>query len=203
MTHHALRGQRVIVLGGDDLALDWAVRLTEQPTAHRPQSIDLLYRRDILTAEPALMNQFEALRHAKRITQHVGQPNRLVPGESGQMDSIEYTSPDGQLQTLAADTVLAATGLSPKLGPIATWGLDMDRKQLVVDPATCQTAQTALFAVGDINTYPGKKKLIACGFHECVMTAYAVAEIVIPGQTGPLQYTTSSALLQQRLKLGI
>jgi thioredoxin reductase (NADPH) len=196
-------GQRITVLGGDELALDWAVRLTEQPVGHQPQSVDLLYRRDVLSATPELLSRFENLRHKKRITQHVGQPTRLVSVESGQMGSIDYMTPDGHLQTLAADTVLAATGLSPKLGPIANWGLVLDHKQLVVNPATCETAHVGLFAVGDVITYPGKKKLIACGFHECVMTAYAVAEIVIPGQTGPLQYTTSSALLQQRLKLGI
>jgi thioredoxin reductase (NADPH) len=86
--------------------------------------------------------------------------------------------------------VLAATGLSPQLGPIAQWGLDMDRKQLVVNPATCQTARAGLFAVGDVNTYPGKLKLIVCGFHEATLMVQSAFKRIYPDKNNVLKYTT-------------
>ena len=200
-SNKSIQDKRIVVLGGDDLALDWVLRLAALDCGQQARSISLLYRRETLAASANAIARLDALRLAGRVSQHVGQPTHLLAGQSGQLAQLRYTAINGASQTLDADWVLAATGLSPKLGPLATWGLDMDRKQLVVNPATCQTAQTGLFAVGDINTYPGKKKLIACGFHECVMAAFAAAEVVMPGQTGPLQYTTSSALLQGRLGL--
>jgi thioredoxin reductase (NADPH) len=95
--------------------------------------------------------------------------------------------------------VLVALGLSPRLGPIADWGLAMDRKQLVVNPASSETSETGLFAVGDINTYSGKKKLILCGFHEATLAAFAAAALLRPDERVPLQYTTTSPRLHRLL----
>jgi thioredoxin reductase (NADPH) len=97
------------------------------------------------------------------------------------------------------DALLVCQGISPKLGPIANWSLAMERKQLSVDPATFATSEPGIYAVGDINTYPGKKKLIVCGFHEATLAAFAAASYINPQAPEVLQYTTSSALLQQRL----
>jgi thioredoxin reductase (NADPH) len=192
-------GQHVVVVGGDELALSWVMRLAGQPPEHRPRHISLLHRRAVLTAPADLLRQFDALCQAGRTSLVVGQPTRLTPATGTQAGSLEIAAPEGSPGALAADAVLAATGLSPQLGPLAGWGLALERKQLVVDPATCATDQPGVFAVGDINTYPGKKKLIVCGFHESVMAAYAAAAIVHPDVAQPLLYTTTSTLLHQRL----
>jgi len=106
---------------------------------------------------------------------------------------------DGKTAPLPVDTVLVLQGLSPKLGPVAEWGLDIERKQLKVDTEKFQTSESGIFAVGDINTYPGKKKLILCGFHEAALASFAAAAIVFPDTPTLLQYTTTSTLLHQRL----
>ena len=95
--------------------------------------------------------------------------------------------------------MLVRLGLAPKLGPIAAWGLALERKQLVVDTARFETGTPGIFAVGDVNTYPGKRKLIVSGFHEATLAAFAAAAIVFPDQPVQLQYTTTSPTLQRRL----
>ena len=100
---------------------------------------------------------------------------------------------------LPLDVLVVALGVSPRLGPIADWGLAMERKQLVVDTETFQTSAPGIFAVGDINTYPGKKKLILCGFHEATLAAYAAQPLIAPDQPLPFQYTTSSSRLHRVL----
>jgi thioredoxin reductase (NADPH) len=111
------------------------------------------------------------------------------------LTALQVALPDGSNTTLPADVLLASLGLSPRLGPLTDWGLALERKQLPVDTEKFQTAQPGIFAVGDINTYPGKKKLIVCGFHECVLAAFAAAEIVHPNTPQPLLYTTTSTRL--------
>jgi thioredoxin reductase (NADPH) len=95
--------------------------------------------------------------------------------------------------------MLVCLGLSPKLGPVADWGLAMERKQLQVDTEKFSTNVPGIFAVGDINTYPGKKKLILCGFHEATLAAFGAAALLRPAEKTLLQYTTTSSLLHQRL----
>ena len=107
--------------------------------------------------------------------------------------------PDGVTRTLAADVLLAFLGMSPKLGPIADWQIDIERKQLVVNTETYGTSVPGIFAVGDINTYPGKKKLILCGFHEATLAAYGALPFVYPGKDVFFQYTTTSARLHAML----
>jgi thioredoxin reductase (NADPH) len=105
----------------------------------------------------------------------------------------------GATEVLPADVVVASLGLSPRLGPLADWGLALERKQLPVQTDTFSTHESGIFAVGDINTYPGKKKLILCGFHEATLAAFGAAALLNPAQKTPLQYTTTSTLLHQRL----
>jgi thioredoxin reductase (NADPH) len=107
--------------------------------------------------------------------------------------------PDGASFTLALDRLLVRLGLAPKLGPVAEWGLAIERKQLVVDTANFATGTPGIFAVGDVNTYPGKRKLIVCGFHEATLAAFAAAAIVFPDRPVQLQYTTTSPTLHRRL----
>ena len=102
-------------------------------------------------------------------------------------------------RTLPLDTLLVMTGLSPKLGPIADWGLALTRKQLVVDTAQFGTSEPGIFAVGDVNTYPGKKKLIVCGFHEATLAAFGAAAVVFPDKPIHLEYTTTSPRLHRVL----
>jgi thioredoxin reductase (NADPH) len=114
---------------------------------------------------------------------------------------MQLSDANDQLRTIPADVVLARQGLSPKLGPLANWGLALERKQIPVDTARFATTVPGVYAIGDVNTYPGKRKLIACGFHEAVLAGFDAAS-VLAGSPVPLEYTTSSAKLQQRLGLG-
>lgn len=206
LAQHA--GQHVLVVGGDDLALDWLLQLANAPAAEAPASLTLLYRRPALNVAAERQQQFDALCAQGRVHLVVGQASRIScadPGASaphtGGVRAMWITPPEGDDQALPCTHILAATGISPRLGPLAQWGLELHRKQLPVTPANGSTARPGLFAAGDLVTYPGKKKLIACGFHEAVMAAFGLAEYLNPGQVGPLQYTTSSALLQRRLGL--
>jgi thioredoxin reductase (NADPH) len=112
---------------------------------------------------------------------------------------LQVTNPDGQTVLLPLERLLVLLGLSPKLGPIAQWGLELERKQLPVDTEQFSTREPGIFAVGDINTYPGKKKLILCGFHEATLAAFGAAAWLNPGQNIPLQYTTTSTKLHDAL----
>jgi thioredoxin reductase (NADPH) len=117
----------------------------------------------------------------------------------GRIVATQYLDSEGKEQTLPVDELLVLLGLSPKLGPIAHWGLEMERRQLKVNTETFATDVTGIFAVGDVNTYPGKKKLILCGFHETVLAAFGAAAIVFPQKKVLLQYTTTSTRLHTLL----
>lgn len=118
---------------------------------------------------------------------------------NGYLTDIAVTNIDGEVQVIALDTLLLFYGLSPKLGPIADWGLDIDRKQIAVDTACFQTSTPGIYAVGDINIYPGKKKLILSGFHEAALAAFAAAAYIAPEKQIQLQYTTTSPKLHKAL----
>jgi thioredoxin reductase (NADPH) len=119
--------------------------------------------------------------------------------KDGQLTQAHITGVDGLTQPLALDAMRVCLGLSPKLGPVADWGLAMERKQLQVDTEKFSTNVPGIFAVGDINTYPGKKKLILCGFHECVLAAFGAAALIFPDKKIQLQYTTTSPRLHALL----
>ncbi len=124
-----------------------------------------------------------------------------VHAPDGTLREITVKAADGGLSRLEVDDMLVFYGLAPKLGPIANWGLDMNRKTVNVDTAKFQTNVPGIFAIGDINEYPGKKKLILSGFHEAALAAFAAKEYIEPGKKARMQYTTTSPLMHQRLGL--
>lgn len=193
----SLAGQRVVVHGGDEPAVQQAIDCATAPEALRPAHTTLQHRRDVFDAPPALLEELQALRAAGRIEVAIGVAGGIVE-EQGRLTALELTTPEGTPQSLPLDLLLVRLGLVPRLGPITEWGLALERKQLVVDTATFTTSVPGIHAVGDAITYPGKRKLILSGFHEATLAAFGAAEW-LAGHKLPLEYTTSSALLQQRL----
>ena len=190
-------GRHMLVVGGEDAAVDNAITLAAEGP-RQGASVTLVHRRDVLQVSPDALEKLAALRASGRITFIAGQITGIeTQGE--RLMTVTVTTPDDQTLRLPLDILLVNQGIGPKLGPIAQWGLAMARKQLSVDPATFATSEAGIYAVGDINSYPGKKKLIVCGFHEATLAAFAAASYLDPHASGVLQYTTSSALLQQRL----
>ena len=189
----AASGRHVVVHGGDEGAVQAAIAC-----APHAASVTLLHRRDAFQAAPEQLAQLQALRDAGRVRVAVGQITAVHGGPQGRLQSLSLLDPDGQTHALALDLLLAYLGISPRLGPIADWGLDLERKQIVVNTAAFQTSVPAIHAVGDINTYPGKRKLILCGFHEATLAAFAAAER-LAGRKVPLEYTTSSERLHRLL----
>ncbi|RYG08463.1 MAG: NAD(P)/FAD-dependent oxidoreductase, partial [Burkholderiales bacterium] len=184
-----LAGKHVLVVGGDETAVEWAVRLAGA-LPHPPQSVTLLHRRDVLQADPAMLSRVDSLRQSGALRFQVGQVTG-IDTEGGQLRAAHITGVDGDTTALPVDRLFVLLGLSPRLGPLAQWGLAMERKQLPVDTEKFSTGIPGIFAVGDINTYPGKKKLILCGFHECALAAFGAAELIFPDQKIQLQYTTT------------
>lgn len=201
--HHRLddpsrfAGHHVVVHGGDDLAIDWALRLLDSPTP--PATLSLLHRRELLQSDDAAaLQRVRAAIATGHVRLVVGQPIGLQ-ADADRLQALEVLDPQGQAQTLPLDHLLVALGLSPRLGPVADWGLAMERKQLMVNSESFETSERGLFAVGDINTYPGKRKLILCGFHEATLAAFAAAALLRPDERLPLQYTTTSPRLHRLL----
>ncbi|AYM96299.1 NAD(P)/FAD-dependent oxidoreductase [Acidovorax sp. 1608163] len=200
-----LQGQRLVVHGGDDAAVACAIAAAtaaESPAA----SVVLLHRRDVFSAPPDQLAQLHALRDAGRIEVVVGQITGItrdtsINREGKRLTALQTLTPEGTELAVPMDVLVVALGVSPRLGPIADWGLAMERKQLVVDTATFRTSAPGIYAVGDIITYPGKRKLIVCGFHEATLAAFAAAE-ALSGKPVVLQYTTSSTHLHQLLGVG-
>lgn len=193
----ATAGKAVVIVGGEDAAVNSAIALAEDGP-NQAKSVTLTHRRDVLQASTQALARLAALRAAGKINFMVGQISGIEVTE-GRLSSVTLNTPDNLAEPLPLDTLLVCMGVSPKLGPLAQWGLAMERKQLSVDPATFATSAPGIFAVGDVNTYPGKKKLIVCGFHEATLAAFAAASYQNPETPGVLRYTTSSALLQRRL----
>ena len=187
-------GKQVTIVGSEDTAVDAALQLASLNSVQ----VTLLHRRDVFNADPANLETMRSLIAAGQLQLRIGQ----IAGfdeQQGKLTALQITDVDGKTAPLPVDTVLVLQGLSPKLGPVAEWGLDIERKQLKVDTEKFQTSESGIFAVGDINTYPGKKKLILCGFHEAALASFAAAALVFPDTPTLLQYTTTSTLLHQRL----
>ncbi|MBF5004386.1 NAD(P)/FAD-dependent oxidoreductase [Diaphorobacter caeni] len=189
----AATGRNVIVHGGDAAAVRAAIEC-----ADIARSVTLLHRRDVFQAEAADLEQLQNLRDAGRIRVLVAQITGVVKNDSGQLAGLQLLDADGNDASEATELLLVYLGISPRLGPISDWGLAIERKQLVVDPASFATSVPGIYAVGDINTYPGKRRLILCGFHEATLAAFAAAE-QLSGAPVALQYTTTSAKLHERL----
>jgi thioredoxin reductase (NADPH) len=181
-------GQAVVVNGGDDIALETAIALTAIA-----RQVVLVHRRDGFQAAEATVAAMRALVAEGKLAFQVGQPSAFDGKQ------LQVTTPDTRTVELPLDALVACLGISPRLGPIADWGLELERKQVPVDTEKYETRERGVFAVGDINTYPGKKKLIVCGFHEATLAAWAATAIVFPGKAVHLQYTTTSTRLHELL----
>jgi thioredoxin reductase (NADPH) len=189
----AFHGQRLVIFGGGDSALDWVLDLQGKAA-----SIVHVHRRAEFRAAPASVAKMRQLVAGGRMRYIEGIAAALRTAD-GTLSGVTVKRSDGVLEELEADHLLAFFGLHPKLGPIADWGLDLEKKALKVDTAKFQTSVHGIFAVGDINTYPGKKKLILSGFHEAALAAFAIAEHLNPAKKVHLQYTTTSPIMHRRL----
>jgi thioredoxin reductase (NADPH) len=187
-------GRNLVICGGGDSALDWALDLVG-----KAESIVLLHRRDEFRAAPASVAKMKELCDNFEMQFLVGQISGFE-AQDDKLSEIKVTGSDGVTRRLPLDDLLVFFGLSPKLGPIAEWGLDIERKQLkVVDTEKFETNVPGIFAVGDINTYPGKKKLILSGFHEAALAAFGAAPYIFPEKKIHMQYTTTSPKLHKIL----
>ena len=190
-------GKDVAVLGGGDSALDWALELA--PSA---RSLTLVHRREGFRAQPVSVERLRTMAKAEpdRIRILIGRVGGLIE-EGDVLKGLEITpfEKDAANHEVRIDEVLVFYGLSPNLGPIAEWGLGVEKRQIPVDTEKFQTSVPGIFAIGDINTYPGKKKLILSGFHEAALTAFAVQKHLDPNARQFLQYTTTSPVMHERL----
>ena len=213
--------RQVLVVGGDAAAVQTAVDLASLPAAQRPARLTLLHRRATLSAEPGLLQRWQDLLAQGAAHFEVGQITALhecspsdtaspvssvVPagsvgplGPVGALVAVDIIGSAGTACRQPVDSLVVCLGVSPKLGPLAHWGLALQRRQLVVDAVHFETSVPGIHAVGDVVSYPGKKKLILCGFHEATLATFAALPRLRPDAPTLLQYTTTSALLQQRL----
>ena len=187
------RGKNIVICGGGDAALDWVLDLVDKAT-----SVTLIHRRDDFKAAPASIAKMRELCKNKQMQLLIGQITRYEV-EHGQISKMIVTDIENKDHSISVDDLLIFFGLSPKLGPIADWGLDIERKQVSVDTEKFQTNIPGIYAVGDINIYPGKKKLILSGFHESALAAFAAAAYLNPEKHIQLQYTTTSTKLHKVL----
>lgn len=188
--HH---GKELVVLGGGDSALDWALSLYEPA-----ESLLLVHRSEKFRAAPASVARMHALCEDYQMQAMVGNVTGLRE-EDGRLTGVDVTGGDGVLRRVDCDHLLVFFGLSPKLGPIAEWSLELNKNQIIVDTERFETSVPGIHAVGDINWYPGKKKLILSGFHEAALAAFAIKSRLNPGKKVHLQYTTTSPVMHKRL----
>ncbi len=191
------KGKRLVILGGGDSALDWTLDLAELA-----DSITLVHRRHDYRAQPASVQKMLKLVEAGKVRQAQGTVSEAFsqPSDDGtRLEALDITDLERNRHRIEGDEFLLFWGLAPSLGPIADWSLDIERKQIQVDTEKFQTSIPGVFAVGDINTYPGKKKLILSGFHEAALAAFAVQKHLNPDARQFLQYTTTSPIMHERL----
>jgi thioredoxin reductase (NADPH) len=188
----SFRDKKVLIVGGGDSALDWTLNL--QPVA---KSLTLLHRRDEFRGAPHSVEKMRLLAAEQKIRLLIGQMSALH-GSDGRLEAVSVKTKDGE-ERLPVEVVLAFFGLTMKLGPIANWGLALKDNLISVDTEKFETSEKGIFAIGDINTYPGKLKLILCGFHEAALMAQQAHKYVFPGKKLLFQYTTSSSSLQKKL----
>jgi len=186
------RDQDVLIVGGGDSALDWTLNL--QPIA---RSLTLVHRRPEFKAAPASVNKMHELVAEGKINFLTGQVSR-IEGKDGQLDVVHLAMASGDT-TIHATRMLPFFGLTMKLGPVADWGLELNDNLIIVDTEKFESSVPGVFAIGDINTYPGKLKLILSGFHEAALMAQRAKSIISPGERVVFQYTTSSTKLQKKL----
>jgi thioredoxin reductase (NADPH) len=188
-----LHGRRLVIFGGGDSALDWTLAL-----APKAASIALVHRRADFRGAPASVAQMRELVAAGKVKLVEGLAHSLHH-DAGQIKGVHIKTSAGELELLDAERLLVFFGLAPKLGAIAEWGLEIERKAIKVDTEKFESNIPGIFAIGDINTYPGKKKLILSGFHEAALAAFAIQHHLYPAKKQFLQYTTTSPAMHKRL----
>ena len=188
--HH---GKHLVVLGGGDSALDWTLALAEKAA-----SMTLIHRSDKFRAQDASVGKARALEAQGKLKILAGHAFAYEQA-NGNISALKIKTVTAGEATVPVDHILAFYGLSPKLGPIADWGLNLNKHQIIVDTEKFETSTPGIYAVGDINSYPGKKKLILSGFHEAALAAFAIKHRLFPNEKVLLQYTTTSSVMHQRL----
>jgi thioredoxin reductase (NADPH) len=183
-----LAGKRIVIAGGGDSAVDWALSLRD--VSH----VSVVHRRPKFRAAPETAAQLNAAAERGEIEMIIPYQLHALHGADGVLTAVEVANLKGERRRLPADMLLAFFGLSMDLGPIANWGLRRDLSHIVVDPATCQTDRPGIFAIGDVATYPGKLKLILQGFSEAAMAAHAMHAIVHPDQELHFEYSTTTGV---------
>ena len=187
-------GRQLVICGGGDSALDWALDFVGKAA-----SVVLVHRRDSFRAAPASIAKMKALCEAHEMQFMSGQVTGFDV-QGGRLSEVKVAGGDGVTRRVPVDILMAFFGLLPMLGPIVDWGLDMEMRQLRVrDTATFETSAPGVFAVGDINSYPGKKKLILSGFHEAALAAFGAAAVVFPDRKTHMLYTTTSPKIHKLL----
>jgi len=186
------RDKDLVIVGGGDSALDWVLNL--EPIAKR---ITLIHRRDQFRAAPDSVKKIFSLIESDKIDFIIGQVSSLN-GKDGILESLKCKTKDTEVE-VSCDALLPFFGLTMKLGPIANWGLNLNENLITVDTEKFETNEKGIFAIGDINTYPGKLKLILCGFHEAALMSQQAYKYVYPGEKLTFQYTTSSSDLKKKL----
>jgi thioredoxin reductase (NADPH) len=183
------RGKRVVIAGGGDSALDWTLALAD--IASR---IYVIHRRPKFRGAPESVARLEALARGDKVEIVVPYQLARLEGRDGRLDAVIVSTLEGQERRLEADALLPFFGLAMNLGPIAQWGLNLERNHIAVAPATCETSQPGVFAIGDIASYHGKLKLILSGFAEAAAAAHAIHPLVFPGQVLHFEYSTTSGV---------
>ena len=189
----SFRDKDVLIVGGGDSALDWTLNL--QKVA---RSVTLLHRRDDFRAAPKSVNDMRELVAAGKVNLKIGQVTALH-GTGAELEAVTVRHADNSEARLPVNRMMPFFGLTMKLGPIANWGIGLEQNLIPVDTEKFQSSEPGIFAIGDINTYPGKLKLILSGFHEAALMAQAAGKIVFPDKKVVFQYTTSSSSLQKKL----
>lgn len=187
------RDKHLLILGGGDSALDWTLDLADVAA-----SVQLVHRRHEYRGAPATAARVRELAEAGRVTEIQGMIMRVI-SEQGRLTGLELMDLERNKFIVEGDEVLVFWGLAPDLGPIVDWSLEIEKKQLRVDTEQFQTSLPGVFAIGDINTYPGKKKFILSGFHEAALAAFGVQRYIHPDKRQFVQYTTTSPIMHKRL----
>ncbi|HEV3019403.1 MAG TPA: NAD(P)/FAD-dependent oxidoreductase [Burkholderiaceae bacterium] len=190
--------KRLVIAGGGDSALDWALNFAREAT-RSADTLVLVHRRHEFRAAPSNVGRMRELVGQSRMRLLIGQITGFEQAD-GCLTALQVTGVEDQTVTrVPLDALLVFFGLSPRLGPIADWGLDLERRAVAVDTERFETNVAGVFAVGDINIYPGKKKLILSGFHEAALAAFGAARYVFPNKPIHLQYTTTSTKVHKLL----
>lgn len=183
------RGKRVVIAGGGDSAVDWALSLSEVA-----EQVMLVHRRPKFRAAPESAAQLQRLARDGRVDLVIPYQLHGLEGDGERLTAVVVATLDGETRRLDADALLPFFGLASNLGPIADWGLSMDQSHITVSPGSCATSAPGVFAVGDIASYPGKLKLILAGFAEAAMAARAAHDVVHPGEVLHFEHSTTSGV---------